>query len=71
MRLERRGSSGSESATQELPDAEIAPRSEPQTVKLTKLWTAKAVKEPGNVLVTRDGDAPAKIYALDGWRQVV
>ncbi|MDZ4782406.1 MAG: redoxin domain-containing protein [Planctomycetia bacterium] len=64
-------SSGSESATQELPDAEIAPRSEPQTVKLTKLWTAKAVKEPGNVLVTRDGDATAKIYALDGWRQVV
>lgn len=58
------------SAAAELPDAEIAPRSEPQTVKLTKLWTATAVKEPGNVLVTRDGDATS-IFALDGWRQVV
>lgn len=64
-------SSGSDSVTQEIPDAEIAPRSEPQTVKLTKVWSATEVKEPGNLVVAQDGDAVPKIYALDGWRQVV
>ncbi len=64
-------SSGSGNVTQEIHDAEIAPRSEPQQVKLTKLWSATAVKEPGNLLITRDGDAAPRIYALDGWRQVV
>lgn len=63
-------SSGSSDLTQQIPDAEIAPRSEPKTFKLTKLWNTSAVKEPGNVLITRDGDA-TKTYVLDGFHQAV
>lgn len=62
--------SGSGSVVQEVPDAEIAPRSEPKSFQLTKQWSASAAKEPGNILVTQDGDT-AKTYVLDGFHQVV
>lgn len=64
-------SSGSTDVAQEVPNAEIAPRAEPQRFKLTKLWTSSAVKEPGNLLVTRDAGGADRIYALDGFHQAV
>ena len=54
----------------EVQSANIAVASEPTSLKLTKLWTAADVKNPGNILVLDDGPEP-KILAIDGWRTVV
>lgn len=62
---------GSGSIVQEAPDGEIAPPSEPKTFKLSKLWSASAVKEPGNIFITRDGEAAPKTLVLEGFHQVV
>lgn len=54
----------------EVPRAEIAPRSEPKLLRLTKLWRAESVEEPGNLLVVKEEGGP-RIFVLDGWRTVV
>ena len=53
----------------EIPRAEIAPRSEPSEVKLSKLWTSEEIKNPLNLLVVEE-DSP-RIFALSDWRSVV
>lgn len=53
------------------PQAEIAPRDEPQHIKLTKLWTCGDLTEPGNIRIISDADGPPKILVHDGWRHVV
>ena len=53
----------------EIPRAEIAPRSEPSKVKLSKLWTSEGINNPMNLLVV-EGDSP-RIFALYDWRSVV
>jgi Predicted periplasmic protein (DUF2092) len=54
----------------EVQSANIAAASEPTSLKLTKLWTAADVKNPGNILVLDDG-LETRILAIDGWRTVV
>jgi outer membrane lipoprotein-sorting protein len=50
--------------------AEIAPHTDPANYKLTKLWSATDLKEPGNLLVVDVPDAGPRIFVLDGWRAV-
>ena len=55
----------------EVPRVNIAPRSEPASLKLTELWQGREIKQPGNILVTSgEGGAP-QIFVLDGTRSVV
>ncbi len=54
----------------ELPRAKIAERSEPAALKLSKLWTADGIKNPGNLLVI-PGETGPRIIALDGWSKLV
>ncbi len=56
---------------QELKPAAIAAHTDPAAFKLTKLWTAADIKDPGNLVVVEDSGQPPRIFALDGWRSVV
>ena len=50
----------------EVPHAEIAAKSSPQTLSLRRLWTCKELKKPGNILVLdADGKTP-RILVFDG-----
>lgn len=53
-----------------LPRAAIAPRSEPITLRLTKLWSSTAVKQPGNILVVEHEPDSPQILVNDGWKSV-
>ncbi len=64
------GASVSASLVTEVPAAKIAPHSDPAALKLTKLWSAADVKDPGNVLVIDGADGQPHIYVFDGWRSV-
>ncbi len=56
----------------EIPKGTIAPASSPTSHRLTKLWTASALKAPGNSLVIPGANgAEAKIVVFDGWETVV
>ena len=59
-----------DSLVTEVPPATIAPHSDPAALKLTKLWTAGDLKDPGNVLVIDGADGQPHIYVFDGWRSV-
>ena len=52
----------------ELPRAKIAPRSEPDKLKLEKLWTTDDIKNPGNFIVFPNADGEQRIAVFDGWR---
>jgi thiol-disulfide isomerase/thioredoxin len=54
----------------EIPQAEISPRSEPATFKLTQLWSTDEVKSPGNLLIAPDETGAPHIFAVDGARSV-
>jgi outer membrane lipoprotein-sorting protein len=54
-----------------LQSTAAAPRSEPTSLKLTKLWSAADVKNPGNVLVIEQADGTPKIFTIDGSRTVI
>jgi thiol-disulfide isomerase/thioredoxin len=58
-------------ATVELPQTKIAEASEPSNLKLTKLWTAENVKEPGNLITVDGGENSSRMFVIDGWRTVV
>ncbi len=50
----------------EVPHAEIAAKSDPQTMSLRRLWTCNELKKPGNVMVLdADGKTP-RILVFDG-----
>jgi len=49
--------------------AEILPRTEPQRLELTRLWTNRDVSRPGNLLLVGTPEAP-HLFILDGWRRV-
>ncbi len=55
---------------EELKPAEIAPHSDPAALKLTKLWTAADLKDPGNVLVVEGKDKSPRVLVFDGARVV-
>ncbi len=60
-----------ESLVEEVPPVKILERSEPGTLKLTKLWTAEGMQEPGNLLLVPGDAGQPRIFAIDGWRTVV
>ncbi len=64
------GAKVSTQLVEELKPAEIAPHSEPNAFKLTKLWTAGDLKDPGNVLVVEEKDKSPRIFVFDGARVV-
>ena len=58
------------SADVPLPQAKIAPHSDPKTFKLTSLWKCKDLAAPGNILVQSRSDGPSRLLVLDSWRAV-
>ncbi|HEX4146955.1 MAG TPA: thioredoxin-like domain-containing protein [Pirellulales bacterium] len=55
----------------ELPRAKIAQRSEPEKLKIEKLWSTSDVKNPGNIVVFPDAEGVQRIAVFDGWRAIV
>ena len=55
---------------QEPLQAEIAPRSDPKSLKLTPLWECKDLTEPGNLLVLAQEDGPPRILVIDNARSI-
>ena len=66
----------SEDASQQIdvPEAKIAPRSEPASFRLTPLWTCTEVKAPGNILVVGSQAGPPddgpRLLVVDAWKSV-
>lgn len=58
-----------EATTTEIPKAEIAAKSEPKSLKLTRLWSNEELEQPGNLLVVAEGQTP-KFFVNDGWKHV-
>ena len=54
----------------ELPQAKIGEKSQPASLKLSLLWTAAGLKNPGNMLILPAESGP-RILILDGWSKVV
>jgi len=54
----------------EVPPANVAAATEPTAFRLTKLWSAGEVKDPGNVLVVDGPGGEPRILVFDGWRTV-
>ncbi|HTU26584.1 MAG TPA: redoxin domain-containing protein, partial [Pirellulales bacterium] len=54
----------------EMPRAKIAECSEPEKLKLEKLWTTEDIKNPGNVVVYANADGQQRIAVFDGWRTI-
>jgi hypothetical protein len=61
---------GSAAEEQEIPEAKIAPRSEPKAFRLERLWRCTELKSPGNLLVVPAASGPPKLLALDSWKTV-
>ncbi|MCR4415188.1 MAG: redoxin domain-containing protein, partial [Thermoguttaceae bacterium] len=55
---------------QEVPKAEIAPRSDPKRFTLAPLWKCPDLKSPGNLMVVAEPAGSARLYVLDAWRTV-
>ncbi len=52
-------------------EAKPAEKSEPQSHRLVKLWTAEDIHDPGNIyILPNDGKTP-RILALEGWQTAV
>ncbi|HUY88856.1 MAG TPA: redoxin domain-containing protein [Pirellulales bacterium] len=52
-------------------NAEIAERSDPKQLKLTKLWKHDELKKAGNVLVVPAASGDDQVFVLDNWQAVV
>jgi len=70
--LERGAQASPEETTtiMEIPRAQIAPRSDPQRLRLTPLWKCDELRSPGNVAVVRGPDGASKLLVIEGWRTV-
>jgi len=55
---------------QEIPRAEIVPRSDPKSLRMTQLWTSTELAAPGNVLVVERPDQPPRILVLEEGKSV-
>ena len=53
-----------------LPEVKTAPRSDPARLTLAPLWKCAEVKSPGNILVVRNGDGPARLMVVENWNSV-
>jgi thiol-disulfide isomerase/thioredoxin len=54
----------------EMPEVQIQPKSDPQTLKLQTRWVCKEVVNPGNLLVVESGAGAPKLYAIDSMRAI-
>jgi hypothetical protein len=59
-----------DSLVEAINPAAILPATEPTSFKLSKLWDAEGLKDPGNILVVDNNGTP-RIFAIEGWRTVV
>ncbi len=53
-----------------VPEAQIAPRSEPQHIRLKPLWTNTELKSPGNVLPIQRADGQPALAVVDAWKRI-
>jgi peroxiredoxin/outer membrane lipoprotein-sorting protein len=52
-------------APQEIPRAQILPRSEPKNLKMTRLWACEQLEQPGNITVVPRAEGSPRILVLD------
>lgn len=55
----------------EIPQTKLADRSEPENLKLTRLWKTSDIKAPGNILPFEGKEKAQQIGVIDGSRSVV
>ena len=55
---------------QEIPRAEIVPRSDPKSLTMTQLWSSTELAAPGNVLVVECPDQPPRILVLEEGKSI-
>ena len=67
-----RGTPPAESGVKEIiiPQAKIAPRSDPKHLKLTPLWKCADVKKPGNILVVPGFGGAPRLAIIDSWNAI-
>ena len=53
-----------------IPQAKIAPRSDPKHLKLTPLWKCEDVKKPGNILVVPGFGGAPRLAIIDSWNAI-
>lgn len=54
----------------EVPDVEIADRSEPATFQRSRLWKCSELSGPGNILVVASAEGPPRLMVVDQWKSV-
>lgn len=54
----------------EQPPTQIAPRSDPQKLRLKQLWKCTEVRSPGNILVLQDNRAKPRLLVLESYRSI-
>jgi thiol-disulfide isomerase/thioredoxin len=62
---------GATSQQREIPRAEIAKPSTPNTFQLKPLWSCGDLKAPGNILVVQPSGKAPQILVIDSWKKVV
>ncbi len=68
--LEGQANANTQSETIEIPQADIAPRSAPKTLRISPLWENADIKAPGNILVVPTADGPPRLLVVDAWKSV-
>jgi thiol-disulfide isomerase/thioredoxin len=53
-----------------IPQAKIAPRSDPKHLKLTPLWKCVELKKPGNILVVPHFGGAPRLEIIDSWDSI-
>ncbi|MGC3966990.1 MAG: redoxin domain-containing protein [Pirellulales bacterium] len=53
-----------------MPQAKLAPKSNPTNLKLAEVWKSTEIKQPGYVLATDEKDGPPRILVVDGLKSV-
>ena len=54
----------------DIPEVQIAAKSEPQRMQLALRWTCSELSQPGNIHVFEETDGKAKILVHDGTREI-
>jgi len=54
----------------EFAQGEVAPRSDPKTLKLTPAWKCPAVKTPGYILPDEGSDAAPRLLVIDAFKTI-
>jgi thiol-disulfide isomerase/thioredoxin len=55
---------------EKLPEVKTAPRSEPATFKLKRLWKCAEAKSPANILVVKEKNGPSRLLVVEGFKSV-